>query len=193
MRVLLKETNPDGELVGAAVLVPATGLTGNPSPEVRDELESLILESIEEAGLTNVESIEQRDVLSFGGTMFPEPFDVEFILQVLEHVGEALASIDVVWKVWNILKSKLGKRFGRSTADSAEMTAIFTMSGDETARHQIVEKFGVPGAELKPVSTGFHGTNGQYVYRGDDGSIFTVNVDSSAGIAMHIVRTWPDD
>lgn len=68
---------------------------------------------------------------------------------------------------------------------------MFAMEGDQVARSQIEQAYGVPEADLKAISTGFHGSNGLFVYDSDDGSTFIVNVDAAEGVLLHIVPKWP--
>ena len=49
---------------------------------------------------------------------------------------------------------------------------MFAIEGDQVARSQIEQAYGVPEADLKAISTGFHGTNGLFVYDSDDGVDF---------------------
>ena len=122
-----------------------------------------------------------------GGHWVPEPADVIYAVQVL---GEGLA----VNAVWDALKLGLKQLFGTPSpgGDSrAELRAMFAIEGDQVARSQIEQAYGVPGDDLRSISTGFHGSNGLFVYDSDDGSTFIVNVDAAEGVLLHIVRKWP--
>jgi hypothetical protein len=50
---------------------------------------------------------------------------------------------------------------------------MFAIEGDQVARSQIEQAYGVPEADLKPTSTGFHGSNGVFVYDSDDGRLLS--------------------
>ncbi len=68
---------------------------------------------------------------------------------------------------------------------------MFAMEGDQVARSQIEQAYVVPGDDLRSISTGFHGSNGLFVYNSDDGVDFIVNVDAAEGVLLHIVPKWP--
>jgi len=186
VRVSLFITSPEGELSETAMLIPTGGPDVYP-PEVRTQLENMVADCLEQADLSAAEAIEQIDVPHLGGHWVPEPADVIYAVQVL---GEGLA----VNAVWDALKLGLKQLFGTPSpgGDSrAELRAMFAIEGDQVARSQIEQAYGVPEADLKAISTGFHGSNGLFVYDSDDGSTFIVNVDAAEGVLLHIVRKWP--
>ena len=89
----------------------------------------------------------------------------------MQVLGEGLA----VNAVWDALKLGLKQLFGTPSpgGDSGtELRAMFAMEGDQVARSQIEQAYVVPGDDLRSISTGFHGSNGLFVYDSDDGVDF---------------------
>jgi hypothetical protein len=185
VRVLIAFVSPEGAPSQVAMLMP----TGGPrfdSPELRSQVQDLVADFRAEAGLSAAEPvIEKRDVPGFGGH-WKDPIDVEYGVRL---VVEGTV-VNLVWAALLKLKSHFDAP-DPADAGQAQLRELFALQGDETARYQIEQGFGVPGDELKPVSTGFHGSNGQFVYECKDGSTFVVNVDAATGVALHVVRTWP--
>ena len=71
MRVSLFITSPEGELSETAMLIPTGGPDVYP-PEVRTQLENLVADCLEQAGLSAAEAIEQIDVPHLGGHWVPQ-------------------------------------------------------------------------------------------------------------------------
>lgn len=192
MRVGLIVRSPEGELVETAVLMPADG-PSTYAPELRGPLEDILKDSLREAGLSTPEPvIEASDVPHLGGHWVPGPVDIAFAVTVAMNLAQNV----VAAALWDVMKPKLISRFGarpKATQEAlqAEMRAMLASGGDQMTRTQIEGMFGVPGNELEAVSSGLSGSNGLYIYRGQDGSQFTVNVDIEDGFFLHVIRNWP--
>ncbi|ART69700.1 hypothetical protein BTO20_14865 [Mycobacterium dioxanotrophicus] len=193
MRVGIVVRSPDGQILEAAILLPLDG-PETYSPELNDQLEDILIDSLRDAGLSTPEPVIQAsDVPHLGGHWVPGPADIEFLVSLVLAVPLGVAANTLS----DALKPRLRQRFGarpnaaHDVALRAEMRAMLASDGDQMARTQIEGMFGVPGSELEAVSAGLSGSNGLYIYRGQDGSQFTVNVDIEDGFFLHVIRNWP--
>lgn len=192
MQLVVTATTSEGEPVEVVSLIPLTGRPDTHSPEARAEIEALIADSLREAGLPEVagSAIKQEDI-RLGGMALPEPDYVQFIIDVVATPGALYGSFVATREIAKVLSRKLRQRFGYANRTAAELLAITAQHGNSIAQQEVMRRFDVPEDELTAVAESFNDSGGVFIYRGPDGSTFTVTIDSSEGVALHTVRQWP--
>lgn len=157
---------------------------------LRCEIEELVSACLTDSGAPATKPVitEHDGATSRGGGAMVH------VVEYLVWLGTAAAAGVVGNTAFDGLK-RLRNEFSLSRGPQrSALLALDAQEAHRIAAEAISEKFGVPRVQLRPVSMGFDGPEGQVVFQAKDGSTFIVNIDNTNGGRLnHVLRIWPTE